>query len=198
MLRPRLGGVEAVRQDGGPDNSWRPIATASAAGQGRAKRAPRSGVALTGEHDGAPLAAELPPPNEAPCSHCWQGVEHDLTRDGPPKPFGNAIPELRHRALAALIPPPRASLSTWIEATVASPRASPHCPAARRSPPLALPARHRRRDRRPERRAGHPGQAGARRLTTLLTGAIGNFVANERRRSSRWSDRERCPRALTA
>jgi phage terminase large subunit GpA-like protein len=88
-----------------------------------------------------------------------------------------AVREVRRRALAALIPPPRLRLSDWIEANIVLPEGTSALPGKVRLWPYQRAIADAISDPLIERvtlvKAVRLG------FTTILTGAIGSYVANE-------------------
>lgn len=88
-----------------------------------------------------------------------------------------SLEPIRRRALAALIPPPRLQLSEWIEASIKLPEGTSALPGAVRLWPYRREIADAISDPEIERvTLVEPVRVG---FTTLLTGAIGSFVANE-------------------
>ena len=85
--------------------------------------------------------------------------------------------EVRARALAALLPPPRLPLSEWIEANVVLPQGTTAVPGPMRLWPYQRFIADSIADAAIERvtlvKAARIG------FTSLLTGALGNFVRNQ-------------------
>ena len=87
------------------------------------------------------------------------------------------VREIRRRALAALIPPPRLRLSEWIEANIRLPEGVSALPGAVRLWPYQREIADAISDPAIERvTLVKPVRVG---FTTVLTGAIASFVANE-------------------
>ena len=88
-----------------------------------------------------------------------------------------AIAEIRARALRSLLPPPRLRLSEWIEANIRLPEGVSALPGRVRLWPYQREIADAISDAEVERvTLVKPVRVG---FTTLLTGAIGSFVANE-------------------
>jgi phage terminase large subunit GpA-like protein len=88
-----------------------------------------------------------------------------------------ALDAIRHRALAALISPPRLHLSAWIEREIVLPEGTSALPGRVRLWPYQREIADAISDPLIERvTLVKPVRVG---FTTLLTGAIGSFVANE-------------------
>ena len=88
-----------------------------------------------------------------------------------------ALREVRRRALLALLPPPRLPLSEWIERNVVLPQGTTAVPGAMRLWPYQRAIADSIADPDVERvtlcKAARIG------FTSLLTGALGHYVANE-------------------
>ena len=88
-----------------------------------------------------------------------------------------AIADVRRRALASLLPPPRLPLSSWIEANVVLPSGTTAVPGPMRMWPYQRAIADSIADPAVERvtlvKAARIG------FTSLLTGALGHYVANE-------------------
>lgn len=88
-----------------------------------------------------------------------------------------SIANLRHRALAALIPPPHLRLAEWIEGNIVLPEGTSAQPGLVRLWPYQREIADAISDTEIERvTLVKPVRVG---FTTLLTGAIGSYVANE-------------------
>ncbi|GMO87150.1 phage terminase large subunit family protein [Bradyrhizobium ottawaense] len=89
----------------------------------------------------------------------------------------NALCEIRTRALRSLIPPPRLQLSDWIEANIRLPEGVSALPGAIRLYPYQREIADAISD--PEIERVTMVKAARLGFTTLLSGAVGAYVANE-------------------
>jgi phage terminase large subunit GpA-like protein len=87
------------------------------------------------------------------------------------------LAEFRARVLASLIPPPKLALSAWIEANIVLPSGTTALPGRVKMWPYMRAVADAITDPTIERVSFvKPTRVG---YTTLLTGAISNFIANE-------------------